>query len=97
MSESTTAKSRFSLGRMVMTRGVASLFTGREHDLLSLLRRHARCDWGGLCDEDKASNDFALLSGGRLLSCYQVTPDQQVFIITERDRSYTTILLPSEY
>jgi len=97
MSESNLIVSRFPLGQMVMTKGVVDLVDKGRLDFLSLLRRHAQCDWGDLCDEDKAQNDFALLSERRLLSCYRMTPEQSVYIITEWDRSYTTILLPSEY
>jgi len=97
MSESNLIISHFPLGKLTMTIGVASLFTGRELDLLYLIRRHARCDWGDLCDEDKQINDLALLYGKRLFSCYQVNPELTVYIITEWDRSVTTILLPGEY
>ena len=61
------------------------------------LRRHAAGDWGNVDSEDWASNDEALRKGTRLLSSYQ-TQDKTVFwIITEADRSVTTILLPSDY
>jgi hypothetical protein len=63
-----------------------------------LLARHANCDWGELSVEDLAANELALLTGRRLLSSYDL-PDGQgkVWIITEADRSATTILLPDEY
>lgn len=63
-----------------------------------LLLRHQLCDWGDLEKEDKCTNDEALKSGGRLLSSYNVHgPDHRDWIITEWDRSVTTILLPEEY
>lgn len=62
------------------------------------LRRHLHGDWGDLCDGDWQLNDAALTSGeDRLFSSYQVTPDLKLWIITEWDRSVTTLLLPSEY
>ncbi len=66
-------------------------------DLVSYLRRHLHGDWGDLDDDDRRSNDAALKSGDRLFSSYQVTPDLKLWIITEGDRSVTTLLLPSEY
>jgi hypothetical protein len=61
------------------------------------LRRHAIGDWGDLGAEDWKANDEALTSGGRLLSAYVVRAGEQLWIITEADRSSTTILLPEEY
>jgi hypothetical protein len=62
------------------------------------LRRHLHGDWGDLSDSDRRQNDAALKSGeDRLFSSYQVTRDLKLWIITEWDRSVTTLLLPSEY
>ena len=62
------------------------------------LRRHLHGDWGDLSDGDRQLNDAALKSGeDRLFSSYQVTPNLKLWIITEWDRSVTTLLLPSEY
>jgi len=55
------------------------------------------CDWGELSDEDIVENDVSLKEGFRLLSSYRTGKGQQIWIITEADRSATTILLPSEY
>jgi hypothetical protein len=63
---------------------------------LALLQRHCACDWGDVGDEDKAANDAALAHGGRLLSRYCAN-GAKVWVITEADRSATTILLPSDY
>jgi hypothetical protein len=54
-------------------------------------------DWGELSDEDVKENEFSLKEGLRLLSAYQTGKGQKIWIITEADRSSTTILLPSEY
>ena len=61
-----------------------------------LLTRHLHCDWGDVCDEDWKINDHAVKNGERLLSSYQVGVEK-VFIITEWDRSATTILFADEY
>lgn len=59
--------------------------------------RHATGDWGGLDPADKRANDSALANGERLLSAYPLRDGTKVWIITEWDRSVTTLLLPSDY
>jgi hypothetical protein len=59
--------------------------------------RHSACDWGDLGDNDRAANEAALMNGERLLSAYDVGDGDRLWIITEADRSSTTVLLPSEY
>jgi hypothetical protein len=88
-----TTKKDFPLGRIVATPGALGLGI----DLLALLRRHARGDWGDMCEEDLRANDEALLRGGRLFSGYTLPCGRRVWIITESDRSATTFLLPEEY
>jgi len=88
---------RFALGQLVMTAGVAELIRQGRINPSAYLRRHLTGDWGDLCDDDRRSNDAALKSGDRLLSSYQVAPDLKLWIITEWDRSVTTLLLPDEY
>jgi hypothetical protein len=83
---------RFQLGRLVATPGALGLGV----DLLPLIKRHARGDWGNLCEEDHLANERALVEGTRILSAY-VLPEGKVWIITEADRSATTLLLPDEY
>ncbi|RYD48344.1 MAG: hypothetical protein EOP83_26665 [Verrucomicrobiaceae bacterium] len=84
---------RFPLGRILATPGVLALGI----DLLPYLRRHHCGDWGDLCDEDKAANGNALEQGSRILSHYNLGNGVRIYIITEWDRSVTTILLPEEY
>ena len=90
---------KFELGQVVMTRGVAD-FVGddlsRRVALLELLQLHSLGDWGTVCSEDAAANEPALVEGSRLFSAYEIG-DIQVWIITEADRSSTTILFPDEY
>ena len=88
---------RFRAGQLVMTAGVNDLVQRGALDPVPYLRRHLNGDWGDLCDEDRRSNDAALKNGDRLFSSYQLAPDLKLWIITEWDRSVTTLLLPSEY
>ena len=89
--------SRFRTGQVVMTAGVNDLVQRGELNPVPYLQRHLNGDWGDLCDEDRASNDAALQAGDRLFSSYQVTTTLKLWIITEWDRSVTTLLLPDEY
>lgn len=91
------AKAAFSLGRLIMTRGVNQLVQAGRLDPLTYLRRHASRDWGELCHEDQRLNDHSMDNAGRLMSSYPVSPTLTLWIITEWDRSVTTLLLPSEY
>jgi len=61
------------------------------------VQRHQDGDWGDLCEADRQENEFSLIHGFRLLSAYHLNSGAQIWIITEADRSATTILLPSEY
>jgi hypothetical protein len=89
-----TSEIRFPLGAVVVTAN-ASLRLSTE-EVLSSLRRHASGDWGDLCPEDTLANHDALHQGGRLLSAYG-QGDHRFWIITESDRSVTTVLLPDDY
>ncbi len=93
-----TSNRRFSPGQMVMTCGVDELVRQGRLNPAPFLLRHLHGDWGDLDDSDRRQNDAALKSGeDRLFSSYQVEPDLKLWIITEWDRSVTTLLLPSEY
>ena len=90
----------FKLGQLLFTRGVNDLIAeSKEFAIFALnsLKRHRQGDWGTLCDEDKQENQFSLEKGYRLLSAYEVTGLPKIWIITEADRSATTILFPDEY
>jgi len=90
---------KFPLGRIVWTRGVndrVAVDTPFAKFVMDSLKRHANCDWGELSAEDKRENDFSLDKQLRLLSSYQ-HGGIKIWIITEADRSVTTILFPSEY
>lgn len=89
-------KSKFPMGQVVMTPGALDVFVAEPKAVMQALGRHAVCDWGDLDAEDKASNDAALTERERLLSAY-VVKGTKIWVITEADRSSTTLLLPSEY
>ena len=87
---------RFDLGQLFMTKGVAE--NCNYEDLFECVKRHSDCDWGNLDEEDKMLNDMAVENGGRILSSYEIGENKvKIWIITEADRSCTTILLPEEY
>ncbi|KVT85695.1 hypothetical protein WK59_12040 [Burkholderia ubonensis] len=89
---------RFPMGRPVITSGAQATLDIAGIEGVLLLARHIHGDWGDLSAEDLASNELALLTGKRLLSSYNLPGGRsKVWIITEADRSVTTILLPEEY
>lgn len=87
---------RFALGSLVATPGAMDLLAKHKVSPLELIRRHLAGDWGCICPEDALSNETALVHGYRLLSVYTIG-DSKVWLMTEGDRSVTTILLPNEY
>jgi hypothetical protein len=97
MALATLSQPNFKTGQMVMTAGVNDLVQRGVLNPVSYLQRHLNGDWGDLCDEDRRANNDALTHGDRLFSSYQLTPDLKLWIITEWDRSVTTLLLPEEY
>lgn len=92
----TQAKPLFNLGRTVATRGALAAMENVGVVPFVLLCRHACGDWGDLDDEDKQQNDAALRLGSRIFSAY-IVEEVKFWVITEADRSATTILLPEEY
>lgn len=87
--------SKFRLGRLVATTNAVKTLT--HDDTLNALNRHRTGDWGDLDQEDKKANDRALIEGSRLLSAYHSASGVKFWIITEADRSATTVLLPEDY
>ena len=87
----------FALGRTLATPG--ALHACEEAEVLPqlLFMRHQSGDWGDLVQEDREANDHALEHGGRLFSAYNLPTDQRLWVITESDRSATTLLKPEEY
>lgn len=87
------------LGKVFATIGAVEAFseTVGSEDLGIYLARHANGDWGDIDEYDSQENQFALVHGLRVLSAYRLLSGEKIWIITEADRSSTTILLPSEY
>lgn len=92
-------KPKFELGRVVMTTSVHTWW-GRDPELqwrlAECLQRHNSGDWGEVCDDDKRENDFSVENGLRVLSAYTIE-GQKIWVITEADRSVTTVLFPEDY
>ena len=85
----------FPLGQIVMTANAQNQL--HPEDVLTALTRHRACDWGELDADDTQRNNDALKEGDRLLSAYTDRNGIKLLIITEADRSVTTILLPEDY
>lgn len=87
--------SRFPLGEVVITAHARACLPDME--VLKALHRHAQADWGDLTEDDRDANEQALLHGDRLFSSYRPAKGEKFYIITEADRSVTTVLLPEDY
>jgi len=87
---------QFAPGKVVST-PAATAMEAFDCQPLVILKRHTCGDWGEIDAEDAAANDEALRCGLRLLSAYDIGPDTTIWLITEADRSATTVLLPEEY
>ena len=106
-----THTARFLPGAVVATPGALALLEETGFSAVALLSRHLHGDWGDCCADDAATNEFAVTQQVRLMSVYRLvdpvklanTPSDKrsdlptIWIITEADRSVTTLLLPSEY
>ncbi len=88
------ARPKFPLGQIVITANARSILD--PADVQQGLSRHARGDWGEVCPEDRKENELSLKEGFRLLSAYR-SGELRFWIITEADRSVTTVLLPEDY
>ena len=86
-----------SLGKVVATPGAVTALEEALESPLGYLMRHASRDWGEIPPEDWEENEFSIKNELRVLSAYTLTNGAKIWIITEADRSITTILLPSEY
>ena len=87
----------FQLGEVVATPGALELLDSTEVNAFDLLLRHQFGDWGSVQPEDADANQSAIETGCRVLSSYYLKSDERIWIITEADRSVTTLLLPDEY
>jgi hypothetical protein len=87
----------FPLGQIVATPGALAALERAQQPPTCFLARHASGDWGELEPTDVAENQYSIAHGFRLLSSYQTNAGEKLWIITEADRSATTLLLPEEY
>lgn len=85
----------FPLGRLVIT--PAALHALEPEDVVAAIRRHATGDWGELDEHDRLENEKSLREGYRLLSAYTGSGGTRFWVITEADRSISTVLLPEDY
>lgn len=88
---------KFALGKLFATHGALAAFEGTGESPLTFIARHAAGDWGEVGEHDRRENEYSLKCGLRLLSTYRLKDGTKVWVITETDRSATTILLPDEY
>ena len=86
---------RFNPGRLMITRNAKDVLPSVEID--AAINRHLGGDWGDVCQSDWQLNEDALKKGDRLMSVYHTQDGEKFWIITESDRSATTVLLPSDY
>ena len=92
-----TGAPRFALGQTFITPGAQEALQIAGQTAIQFLRRHLCGDWGELAEEDVKENELSIEQGFRLLSRYETAKGERIWIITEADRSATTILLPDEY
>ena len=93
-----TIKALFPLGQIVATPGALSALGEAGIEAEALLNRHICGDWGELDQQDKEENDLSLKEGFRIFSAYLLPRSgQRIWVITEADRTATTLLLPDEY
>lgn len=91
---------KFNPGQMVMTRGVCDLMENSFEFARFVhfsIARHVDGDWGELCVDDRRANEAALMDGNRIFSVYKKEDLPKLWIITEWNRSVTTVLFPDEY
>jgi len=88
---------RFALGETFITPGAQEALELAGETPVQFLRRHMSADWGEVSEDDARENDLSVREGFRLMSAYRTVKGEKIWIITEADRSATTILLPSEY
>jgi hypothetical protein len=100
-----TAVATFELGHVVATLALVYELNERHNGdenftnlmIFALLEKHRHCEWGDLCAEDKKANEYALKNGERILSRYNMENGPSVYIITEWDRSLTTVMRVEDY
>lgn len=87
----------FSLGQVTGTPGALAALVNAGQTPNEFIARHASGDWGTVDAHDRRMNDTAVQNGSRIMSFYTTKLDEEIWVVTEADRSATTLLLPSEY
>jgi hypothetical protein len=87
----------FRSDQVCSTPGALAALERTKQEPMEFLHRHFTCDWGDVSADDWEENDLSLTNGYRILSAYRTSDGERIWVITEADRSATTILLPSEY
>jgi hypothetical protein len=87
----------FEPGQVVATPGALAVLQRAFQKPREFIDRHVAGDWGEVSEEDRVENEVSLLNGYRLLSAYRTKMGERLWVLTEADRSVTTILLPEEY
>jgi hypothetical protein len=95
--QTTERKPLFDLGQLVATPGALAALEKSGQSPMDFLMRHVSGDWGEIPEEDRQENQISLEKGFRLMSSYKTQAQDVVWVITEANRSHTTLLLPSEY
>jgi hypothetical protein len=88
---------KFELGKIVLTPGTLEALTRAGQDAEFFVEMHAQGCWGDVAADDQAENERALREGGRLVSLFMTLKGDALLVITEADRSFTTVLTPDEY
>jgi hypothetical protein len=88
---------KFPMGQLVTTPGALDAFKEADQTMYHFVARHLNGDWGEISEADKAENELSVQQGFCILSAYTLKTGVKFWIITEADRSATTVLLPSEY
>lgn len=88
---------RFELGAVVATPELVARLAKLQLDVARFLARHATCDWGDVSAEDATANTMGMFTFTRLLSVYDLADGGKVYILTEADRSITTVMLATDY
>jgi hypothetical protein len=91
------SEQRFPLGQLATTPGALESLLAMGKEPVEFIARHAQGDWGDLGAHDQAANQTAITDGFRIFSAYQVDESTRIYVITEADRSVTTVLLADEY
>ena len=87
----------FPLGQIVATPGALKLLSRHSLSPMMFIERHATGDWGCLCPEDALENERAVNNGCRILSAYEIAGKHRIWVVTEWNRSVTTLLRPEDY